>query len=127
MLMILIFNSDAILSLLNWNCQSHFQEGASSSNAANVASQVGRDLPPVPSFKVTNMDSSFSKFSHMVMLLYYLFCHTYYYVLIHFQQSCQKMARIWFSLDIYIPDILYSCQSQKSIFLYIDVITDTVL
>ncbi|XP_066352443.1 transcription factor MYBS3-like isoform X2 [Miscanthus floridulus] len=40
-------------------------EGASSSNAANVASQVGRDLPPVPSFKATNIDSSFSKFSHM--------------------------------------------------------------
>lgn len=40
-------------------------EGASSSNAANVASQVGRDLPPVPSFKATNMDSSFRKFSHM--------------------------------------------------------------
>ncbi|KAL5649254.1 hypothetical protein ACJX0J_040063, partial [Zea mays] len=40
-------------------------EGASSSNAANVVSQVGRDLPPVPSFKATNIDSSFSKFSHM--------------------------------------------------------------
>nr|ACG34036.1 myb-like DNA-binding domain, SHAQKYF class family protein [Zea mays] len=37
-------------------------EGTSSSNAA---SQVGRDLPPVPSFKATNMDPSFSKFSHM--------------------------------------------------------------
>ncbi|WVZ95075.1 hypothetical protein U9M48_040880 [Paspalum notatum var. saurae] len=40
-------------------------EGTSSSNAANIAPQVGRDRPPVPSFKATNIDSSFSKLSHM--------------------------------------------------------------
>jgi len=40
-------------------------EGGSSSNAANIAPQVGRDLPPVPSFWATNMDSSFSKLNRM--------------------------------------------------------------
>ncbi|XP_062196551.1 transcription factor MYBS2-like [Phragmites australis] len=40
-------------------------EGVSSSNTANIAPQVGRDLPPVPSFKANNIDSSFSKFDHM--------------------------------------------------------------
>jgi len=40
-------------------------EGGSSSNAANIAPQVGRDLPPVPSFRATNMDSSFSKLNRM--------------------------------------------------------------
>ncbi|CAO2210161.1 unnamed protein product [Urochloa humidicola] len=40
-------------------------EGGSSANAANIAPQIGRDLPPVPSFRATNMDSSFSKQNHM--------------------------------------------------------------
>ncbi|RCV30052.1 hypothetical protein SETIT_6G063100v2 [Setaria italica] len=40
-------------------------EGGSSSNAANIAPQVGRDLPPVPSFRATNIDSSVSKLNHM--------------------------------------------------------------
>ncbi|KAG2576699.1 hypothetical protein PVAP13_6NG053330 [Panicum virgatum] len=40
-------------------------EGGSSSNTANIAPQVGRDLPPVPSFWATNMDSSFSKLNRM--------------------------------------------------------------
>ncbi|KQJ95432.1 transcription factor MYBS2 isoform X1 [Brachypodium distachyon] len=41
-------------------------EGVSSSNAANVASQVGRDLPPpVPSFKATNLDTSLVKTNRM--------------------------------------------------------------
>ncbi|XP_039852816.1 uncharacterized protein LOC120711387 isoform X3 [Panicum virgatum] len=44
---------------------SHFQEGGSSLNAANIAPQVGRDLPPVPAFRATNMDSSFSKLNRM--------------------------------------------------------------
>ncbi|XP_062193039.1 transcription factor MYBS3-like [Phragmites australis] len=39
-------------------------EGVSSSNAY-MAPQVGRDLSPVPSFKATNMDSSFRKLNHM--------------------------------------------------------------
>jgi len=40
-------------------------EGISSSNAAP---QVSRDLPPpVPSFKATTVDTSFSKMNHMVM------------------------------------------------------------
>jgi len=40
-------------------------EGGSSSNAANIAPQVGTDLPPVPAFRATNMDSSFSKLNRM--------------------------------------------------------------
>ncbi|KAL6857049.1 hypothetical protein ACP4OV_018431 [Aristida adscensionis] len=40
-------------------------EGISSSNKANMAPQVRRDLPPVPSFKATNVGSSLSKPGHM--------------------------------------------------------------
>ncbi|KAM3190931.1 hypothetical protein ACQJBY_068728 [Aegilops geniculata] len=41
-------------------------EGVSSSNAANLAKQVTRDLPPpVPSFTATNVDASLSKMNHM--------------------------------------------------------------
>ncbi|KAK3122722.1 hypothetical protein QOZ80_8AG0617250 [Eleusine coracana subsp. coracana] len=40
-------------------------EGDSSSNTANIASRVGRDLPPIPSFNATNKDSSFSKLNLM--------------------------------------------------------------
>ncbi|KAF8712884.1 hypothetical protein HU200_028662 [Digitaria exilis] len=45
--------------------QSSNLEGVSSSNAATLAPQIGRDLPPVPSFRATNTDSSFSKLNHM--------------------------------------------------------------
>ncbi|TVU02174.1 hypothetical protein EJB05_52350 [Eragrostis curvula] len=38
-------------------------EAVSSSNSANLSSQVGRDLPPIPLF--TKIDSSFSKMSPM--------------------------------------------------------------
>ncbi|KAL6659311.1 hypothetical protein ACP70R_003351 [Stipagrostis hirtigluma subsp. patula] len=42
-------------------------EGVSSSSAANIAPQVRRDLPPVPSFKTASLESSFSKLNNMVI------------------------------------------------------------
>jgi hypothetical protein len=67
---------DSVVSVLNWK-QSHFQEGVSSSNTANVGSRAGRDLPPIPPFKATSKDSSFSKLNIMVMLPSTTFTHVY--------------------------------------------------
>jgi hypothetical protein len=74
------FDFDSVVSVLNWK-KTHFQEGVSSSNAANVGSRVGRDLPPIPPFKATSKDSSFSKLNIMVMLPSTTFTHVIYFQL----------------------------------------------